>query len=239
VQRLRDALTTLGFAPEFEIRNPTDFRVAHDVWKDRVVHARRAGNPKLEIALNSAYAVVKPYGSRYCPVCGKPKGNRNNGHCQMCFRRRQTFGDNIMSNQFTEFQIEQTPVVVPPAFKGASSQLRIALEKLCQGQVGDSFVAKRQPSAVALSAKMLGLKIVCRCVTPSEKNYKQRAYRIWRSDGHDMDTLNRLIQKRLNGEKVETLPLTPPDPEALEAIKDRKHPKATSRCDGQSRLVRS
>jgi len=221
---LAAALATLGFAPEFELRNPVDFRVAHGVWKDRVVAARRAGDGALERALNCAYAVIKPHGRKYCPVCGRRKGRCSN-RCAMCHRRRATFGDNIMNNQFTEFEIEHAPVVVPPALKGANSQLSIALEALCRGQVGDSFIARRQPSAIALSAKMHGLKVICRCVTPDEKDYKKRAYRVWRSDGYDMDDLNRLIQKRLNGESVKTEPITPMDPETVRAMKQRKHPK--------------
>jgi hypothetical protein len=130
-----------------------------------------------------------------------------------------------MSKQFTEFEVEPVPVVVPHALKGKNSLLSDALDRLCAGQVGDSFVARRPPSSVALSAKMRGLKVICRCVTPDEKDYKKRAYRVWRSDGHDMDTLNRLIQRRLNGETVRTEPVVPMDPDALRAMKDRKHPK--------------
>jgi hypothetical protein len=225
---LEAALLTLGFAPEFEIHNLTDFRVAHDVWKDRVVAARRSGNISLETALNSAFAVIKPHGSKYCPVCGSRKG-RTNGRCYLCHRRRLTYGDNIMAKDFTEYQIEETPVIVPHALKGGYSALGEALQKLCAGQVGDSFVARRAPSAVALSAKMLGLKIICRCITPHEKDYKKRAFRIWRSDGHDMDELNRLIHKRLNGETVTTQPLDPPDAETVRGLKERKHPPQTAK----------
>ena len=223
--RLNGALAVLGFAPEFVIRSPTDFVVAHAVWKDRVVAARRSGNIPLETVLNSAYAIIKPHRERYCPICGSRKGHTGR-LCGMCHRRRSTFGDNIMANSFTEFQLEQTPVIVPPALKGANSQLALALDKLCHGQVGDSFIARRQPSAIAFAAKVHGLKVICRCVTPDEKDYKKRAYRVWRSDGHNMDELNRLIQRRLNGETVETLPLTPPPAEVLEAIKNTKHPKS-------------
>jgi len=131
----------------------------------------------------------------------------------------------MSTTTFKEYQIETTPVIVPHALKGGFSQMRLALEALVAGKIGDSFVAQKPPGTVLFAARVLGLKLIYRCVTPEEKVYKKRKFRYWRCDGKTMDELNAIILKRQKGEEVKSDPVIPPSEEALEKLKARRHPK--------------
>lgn len=224
-----------GLPDDFEIKNNEAYEFAMKCWKEKTVSARNANNMELAAELSQAKQLFKRRHTnrvlRICPDCGESK-SLHAQRCAICSRRERFYHNEIPSSSviMKEHEIEEGLVIIGPRCHQTGVLTAIIRKLATTGKVGDSFITDKQSTSIKNVARMAGMEVIVRIANPEEHDKKKRRYRVWRSDGMDMDELNEIIRKRLAGEAVpESKPCTPMTPEQLA----KRHPKKRSN-DGQS-----
>lgn len=222
------ARRTCGLDETFEIRSEEDYHFAIRVWRDLTVQARRANDDNRAAELSAAKEVFKKRYNRlfsiHCPRCGEVKSH-GAVHCQLCSHTVRYHNNEIWvrSVNMKEHEIEEAPVLIPPRMWSTGVLTGICRKMATTGQVGDSFITNKQPTSVKNVCRMMGMEVTIRIANIEEKDPKKRRWRVWRTDGKDMEEVNELIRKRLAGEPVPpSQPCKPPPPGTLP---DRHKPK--------------
>jgi predicted RNA-binding Zn-ribbon protein involved in translation (DUF1610 family) len=226
--RFAAAKRLCGLAEDFEINSKETLDYALRFWRERTVAARRKNDDHTAAVLSECKEVFKKrYNrivSRHCPTCGEAK-SAHSMQCRMCSYADRYLRHNLPSHSaiMKTHEIEEGLVVVPAITHRTGELSSICRKIATTGQIGDSFVTPKSSTSVNGVARTLGMKVLIRCANPEEKDKKKRLYRVWRSDGFDMDQVNEIIRKRLAKEPVEPAkPCVPPPPGTLPP----KHPKA-------------
>jgi hypothetical protein len=214
----RHAKELCGLDHDFEIRSEEDYNFALRVWKEKTVAARQANNDELAAMLSQAKQVFKRRYTRlvsiHCPTCGNSK-SQYAYQCHMCARINRYYHNQVPQSSIVmkEHEIEEAVVLIPPRLH-ATGVLTGVLRKLATtGKIGDSFVTDKQPTSVKNIARSLGMEVTVRIANLEEHDKKKRRWRVWRTDGLEMEAVNEIIRKRLAGEPVlESKPCVPPPP---------------------------
>lgn len=221
-----------GLADTFEIKSEDDFHFAVRVWKEQTVDARRKNDDIRAAELSQCKELFKRRYtnrvSRICPQCGDGKHSTAK-HCQPCSLNFRFYRHTLDTIVMKEHEIEEVLVPVGPRCHQTGVLTSIIRKLATTGQVGDSFITNKQPTTVKNVARMSGMEITVRIANTDEKDLKKRRWRVWRTDGLDMDAVNERIKARLAGETVPpSPPCTPPPPGTL----PDKHPKKKPTSEG-------
>jgi len=214
----------------FDITDDDHYRVIMAAWRTRAATARRMGDEEKERELSQVKQAVKRRRQRLgfrCPDCGGYK-SRFAQRCQRCNVRVQFYPNQMnATTPIAEHEIESVLLSIPPRAH-CGGVLTNTMRKLAlEGVVGDSFVTSKQTTTVKLVAKLLGMQVLTRLITPGKKVPGKKAkvgqqHRVWRSDGKTESELNDIIKRRQAGEKFPVVPCVPPaNAEELKAAKHR------------------
>lgn len=220
-----------GLDETFEIRSEEDYNFALRVWKDQTVVARQANDDDLAAELSQCKQLFKRRYSnriaRKCPRCGDSKSAYAD-HCQTCSITYRYYDHRLHTHSVTmkEHEIEEGLVIIGPRCHQTGVLTSIIRKVATTGQVGDSFVTDKPSTSIKNVARMQGMEVIVRIANPEEKDLKKRRYRVWRSDGLEMEQVNEVIRKRMAKEEVPPAkPCVPPLPGTLP---ERHRKKATA-----------
>jgi hypothetical protein len=197
----KQAKELLGLADDFEIRGEEDYQFALRVWKDKTVLARQLDDQAAAAVLSQAKEILKRRHtsriSRVCPNCGEPK-SQNCRFCRTCYHDERWHKHSLHTHSVTmkENEVEDGLSVIPPKAH-ANGAIANVCRKLLAGQIGDSFVTDRPPSTINNVCRNLSLQIIVRTINPAEKDKKKKRWRVWRSDGMEMEKVNEIIRSRM------------------------------------------
>ena len=214
-----------GLDADFEIKTGEDYHFILRVWKEQTVAARRKNDDSRAAELSQCKEVFKRRYhnriNRVCPVCGKGK-SAFAAHCQPCSLNLRFYSHTLDTVVMKEHEIEETLVVVGPRCHQTGVLTAVIRKLATTGQVGDSFITDKQSTSVKNVARAAGMECIIRIANPDEKDKKKRRYRVWRSDGLNMEGVNERIKARLAGQTV------PPSPPCVAPPPDQlpnRHPK--------------
>jgi hypothetical protein len=233
----RHAKELCGLPNDFEIKSEDDYHFAVRCWKEKVVDARRTNNDELAALLSQCKEVFKKRHTRlisiHCPDCENTK-SRYAMRCHICARRERFYKNQLHTHSIImkEHEIEEGLVVIPPRTHSTGVLTAVCRKLAYSGQVGDSFVTEKQPTSIKNICRMLGMEVIVRMANPEEHDKKKRRYRVWRSDGLEMEEVNERIRKRLAGEPVE--PSKPCVAPAPGTVPDRHKKKGEGRGSSSS-----
>ena len=218
-----DAKRLCGISSLQRLDTDDDYAAVNAAWKSRMVAARNAGDEEEAKVLSQAHQVFKrryiSAVSRVCPDCGQSK-SLFAMRCGRCSRIYRFYRHMIPQPVLKDYELEQAAVPVPPR-KHMPGKLAIAMLKLSNSQVGDSFVCGNASATIKNAAAAVGLQVIVRIANVEETDKKKRKFRVWRSDGLESEAVNEVIEKRRKGEVV-----PPPEkcvPLSTEEQRKRRH----------------
>lgn len=216
-----------GLDEAFEIRSEEDYNFALRVWRDQTIEARRRNDDNHAAELSQCKQLFKRrYNNRVmrkCPTCGEAK-SAHADHCQPCSITYRFYHNQLHTHSIVmkEHEIEEALAIIPPRHHATGVLAAICRKLATTGQVGDSFITDKQPTTVKSMARLVGMEVTVRIANLDERDLKKRRWRVWRTDGKEMEEVNEIIKLRMAGEPVPpSPPCVPPPPESL----PDKHPE--------------
>ena|SRR5271157_888446 len=196
----------LGLEEGFAVSTEQNYAFALRVWREKIVAARRTGDEELARLLSQCKEVIKRryigHVSRVCPQCGNSKSVHAH-RCNICARILRFYSHMIAQTvSVKEYEMELGTMLIPIRTQIGGICTATVRKMATEGQVGDSFLTSKATSTVKNVARKLGLEVIVRIANAQEPDRKKRKYRVWRSDGLDMDGVNAIIKKRMAGEKT-------------------------------------
>ena len=226
-----------GLDPNFEIQREEDYHFAMRVWRELTVDARRKNDDSRAAELSECKELFKRRHNsrvkRFCPKCGSAKGAFAQ-HCQLCSLNFRFYSSTLDSIKMKEHEIEEALVLVGPRCHQTGILTGICRKMATTGQVGDSFVTDKQPTSVKNICRMVGMEVTVRIANPEEKDLKKRRWRVWRTDGFEMEAVNERIKTRTAGGAYPPSPPCTPPPPGTVPDRHPKKKKPTSEVPAQS-----
>lgn len=195
---IQQAKLAIGL-PDAPFFTQADYEHLQAVTKEKIVAARQRGDDNEAAMFSEARAVFKKrwgFGPK-CPICGETK-NITTEFCQVCRptiggKMRHANSPNLSMGITVDFEIFHNRPIPSRTVPCACREAVLALKN---GVVGDGFESSFKPPTVKAQAAKVGVKLICRCLNPDERDQKKRRYCYWRSDGLSEQEVNKLISER-------------------------------------------